>query len=122
MGNTGLKLSILDQSPAGESETGLEALQHTIDLAQKAEEWGYHRFWVAEHHDSPRYSGSSPEVLVAHLLARTSRIRVGPLMVVLQVDLPVHGFASLTIENGKGRYNAVCFKYRRIDHWTTNLR
>jgi luciferase family oxidoreductase group 1 len=80
----GLKLSILDQSPVGESESGHQALQHTIELAQKAEEWGYYRFWVAEHHDSPRYTGSSPEVLVSHLLARTNRIRVGSGGVMLQ--------------------------------------
>jgi luciferase family oxidoreductase group 1 len=79
-----LKLSILDQSPASESETGPEALQHTIELAIKAEEWGYHRFWVAEHHDSSRHMGSSPEVLVSHLLAKTKRIRIGSGGVMLQ--------------------------------------
>jgi luciferase family oxidoreductase group 1 len=84
MKNAQLKLSILDQSPANEPETGPEALQHTIELAMKAEEWGYHRFWVAEHHDSSRHMGSSPEVLVAHLLARTNRIRVGSGGVMLQ--------------------------------------
>ena len=47
-----LKLSILDQSPVHGSETPTEALRRTIELAQKAEEWGYHRFWVAEHHGS----------------------------------------------------------------------
>ena len=84
MENGRLKLSILDQSPANESETGPEALQHTIELAVKAEEWGYHRFWVAEHHDSSRNMGSSPEVLVSHLLARTTSIRVGAGGVMLQ--------------------------------------
>lgn len=84
MENGRLKLSILDQSPANESETGPEALRHTIELAMKAEEWGYHRFWVAEHHDSSRNMGSSPEVLVSHLLARTSRIRIGSGGVMLQ--------------------------------------
>jgi luciferase family oxidoreductase group 1 len=84
MGSGRLKLSILDQSPANESETGPAALQHTVELAMKAEEWGYHRFWVAEHHDSSRNMGSSPEVLVSHLLARTTRIRVGSGGVMLQ--------------------------------------
>jgi luciferase family oxidoreductase group 1 len=84
MENGRLKLSILDQSPVNESETGPEALQHTIELVMKAEEWGYHRFWVAEHHDSGRNMGSSPEVLVSHLLARTTRIRIGSGGVMLQ--------------------------------------
>ena len=53
-------------------------------MARKAEEWGYHRFWVAEHHGSNRVMGSSPEVLVSHLLAYTSRIRIGSGGVMLQ--------------------------------------
>ena len=85
-----LKLSILDQSPVHDSDSrlrgndGAGALRHTIELARKAEEWGYHRFWVAEHHGSGRVMGSSPEVLVSHLLAHTSRIRVGSGGVMLQ--------------------------------------
>lgn len=84
------KLSILDQSPVHDSDSrlrghdGVDALRRTIELAQKAEEWGYHRFWVAEHHGSNRVMGSSPEVLVSHLLAHTSRIRVGSGGVMLQ--------------------------------------
>ena len=84
MANTPLKLSILDQSPAEDTESATGAFRHTIELAQKAEEWGYHRFWVAEHHGSNRVMGSSPEVLVAHLLAKTTRIRVGSGGVMLQ--------------------------------------
>ena len=78
------KLSILDQSPVHESESPTDALRRTIELVRKAEEWGYHRFWVAEHHGSNRVMGSSPEVLVSHLLAHTSRIRVGSGGVMLQ--------------------------------------
>lgn len=83
MGTT-LKLSILDQSPAAEGEPAAQALAHTIELAQRAEEWGYHRFWVAEHHGSNRHMGSSPEVLMSHLLARTENIRIGSGGVMLQ--------------------------------------
>ncbi len=79
-----LELSILDQSPVHDTETAAEAFQHTIELAQKAETWGYHRFWVSEHHGSNRVMGSSPEVLIAHLLAKTTRIRVGSGGVMLQ--------------------------------------
>jgi luciferase family oxidoreductase group 1 len=79
-----LKLSILDLSPLYNSETAAQAFQRTIELAQKAEEWGYHRFWVSEHHGSDRVVGSSPEVLISHLLAKTERIRVGSGGVMLQ--------------------------------------
>ncbi|OXM86223.1 LLM class flavin-dependent oxidoreductase [Paenibacillus rigui] len=80
----GLKLSILDQSPIHENETAADAFRHTIELAQKAEAWGYHRFWVSEHHDSDAVVGSSPEVLISYLLAHTKRIRVGSGGVMLQ--------------------------------------
>jgi len=78
------KLSILDLSPVYDSETAAQAFQRTIELAQKAEAWGYHRFWVSEHHGSDRVVGSSPEVLISHLLAKTERIRVGSGGVMLQ--------------------------------------
>ena len=84
MGKADLKLSVLDQSPVYDTETEAEALQHTVQLAQRAEEWGYHRFWVTEHHGSNRVMGSSPEVLVSHLLAKTDRIRIGSGGVMLQ--------------------------------------
>ncbi|MFL6516708.1 MAG: LLM class flavin-dependent oxidoreductase, partial [Bacillus sp. (in: firmicutes)] len=61
-----------------------DALNHTIELAQKAEELGYHRFWVSEHHNAEKLAGSAPEVLIAHLLAKTKQIRVGSGGVMLQ--------------------------------------
>lgn len=80
----GLKLSILDQSPIGENETAEQAFRHTIELVKKAEELGYYRFWVSEHHDSDNVVGSSPEVLISHLLAHTRTIRIGSGGVMLQ--------------------------------------
>ncbi|MET3287463.1 UNVERIFIED_CONTAM: luciferase family oxidoreductase group 1 [Brevibacillus sp. OAP136] len=80
----GVKLSILDQSIIEPGETAHEALGHTIELVQRAEKLGYHRFWVSEHHDSEGVVGSSPEVLISHLLARTERIRIGSGGVMLQ--------------------------------------
>jgi len=79
-----LKLSILDQSPILEGETATDAFQHTIELAQLADKLGYHRFWVSEHHDSEGIVGSSPEVLISHLLAKTERIRIGSGGIMLQ--------------------------------------
>ena len=84
MNTNRLTLSILDQSPVHQNETAAQAFQHTIELAGKADGWVYHRYWVAEHHGSDRVMGSSPEVLISHLLAKTSRIRVGSGGVMLQ--------------------------------------
>lgn len=78
------KLSILDQSPIFPGETAFDALQETISLAKNAEEWGYTRFWVSEHHHSDQLAGSSPEVLIAYLLAQTKSIRIGSGGVLLQ--------------------------------------
>jgi len=77
MNANGLTLGILDQSPVHRNETAVQAFQHTIKLAAKADGWVYHRYWVAEHHGSDRVMESSPEVLIAHLLAKTSSIQVG---------------------------------------------
>lgn len=72
-----LKLSVLDQSPIAEGMTAEEALANTVRLAQFVEKLGYERFWVSEHHDTNSLAGSSPEVLLGHIGAKTSRIRIG---------------------------------------------
>lgn len=80
----GYKLGILDQSPVFPGKNTFDALQQTIHLARKAEEWGYSRFWVAEHHHMEDVAGSSPEVLISHLLARTNSIQIGAGGIMLQ--------------------------------------
>ncbi|WAA11775.1 LLM class flavin-dependent oxidoreductase [Fervidibacillus halotolerans] len=72
-----LSLSILDQSPISEGKTARDALNETVELAVRADMWGYKRFWVSEHHDSDSLAGSSPEVLAAYLIAKTKKIRIG---------------------------------------------
>ncbi|MGF2617523.1 LLM class flavin-dependent oxidoreductase [Rossellomorea vietnamensis] len=72
-----LKLSVLDQSPIAEGMSPETALENTVKLAQHVEKLGFTRFWVSEHHDTTTLAGSSPEVLIAHLAAKTERIRVG---------------------------------------------
>jgi luciferase family oxidoreductase group 1 len=79
-----IAISVLDQSPIYPGETAEEAFAHTIELARKAEELGFRRFWVSEHHDSESVAGSSPEVLIAHLLAKTEKIRIGSGGIMLQ--------------------------------------
>ncbi|MDR6432212.1 LLM class flavin-dependent oxidoreductase [Brucella pseudogrignonensis] len=77
-------LSFLDKSPIHDDEDARSALSRTIKLAQKAEAAGFHRFWVAEHHNSPALASSSPEVLISFLLAHTKHIRIGSGGVMLQ--------------------------------------
>ena len=72
-----MRLSVLDQSPVPEGLTGPDALRNTIDLARLADELGFHRYWVAEHHGGPMLASASPEVLIGPIAAATSAIRVG---------------------------------------------
>ncbi|WEG14353.1 LLM class flavin-dependent oxidoreductase [Pullulanibacillus sp. KACC 23026] len=72
-----LKLSILDQSPISSGQTAVEALQASRDLAKLADELGYYRYWVSEHHNHPGIAGVSPEILLSHLASHTSRLRLG---------------------------------------------
>src|SRR5215203_549132 len=72
-----MRLSVLDQSPISAGSTGPQALANTLDLARLADELGYHRYWVAEHHGGPMLAGPSPEVLIGPIAAATERIRVG---------------------------------------------
>ncbi|WP_406365596.1 MsnO8 family LLM class oxidoreductase [Streptomyces sp. NBC_01546] len=71
------RLSILDRSRTREGHPAPEALRDTVDLARTAEELGYHRFWVSEHHSVPGVAGSAPAVLAAAVAGATRRIRVG---------------------------------------------
>jgi len=72
-----IKLGVLDQVYVSEGRTAADGLQESASLAQAAETLGYSRFWVSEHHSMRALAFSSPEVLIAHLAAATSRIRVG---------------------------------------------
>ena len=70
-------LSVLDQSPIRSSGTPAQAIQETLQLAQAADRLGYHRYWLAEHHSSDGLAGSSPEILIGQVAARTTGLRVG---------------------------------------------
>jgi luciferase family oxidoreductase group 1 len=72
-----MRLSVLDQSPIAEGSTGPDALRNTLDLARLADELGYHRYWVAEHHGGMSLAGPAPEVLIGPIASATERIRVG---------------------------------------------
>ena len=70
-------LSVLDLATIASGSNAARALAESTELAGVAEELGYRRFWVAEHHGMPAVASSSPPVLIAHLAAHTSSIRVG---------------------------------------------
>jgi luciferase family oxidoreductase group 1 len=72
-----LALSVLDQSPISEGATPASALHNTLDLAELADELGYRRYWVAEHHATPALACAAPEILIEAIAARTQRLRVG---------------------------------------------
>lgn len=69
--------SLLDLVPVSEGATVTDALVNCLSLAQHAETWGYHRFWLAEHHNMPGIASAATAVLLAHIAGGTKSIRVG---------------------------------------------
>jgi luciferase family oxidoreductase group 1 len=72
-----LKISVLDQSPIHDGKAESSGLYDTLALAKICDQLGYHRYWCAEHHDTPGYASSAPEIMLAHVACATKRIRVG---------------------------------------------
>ena len=72
-----IPFSILDLSPIVEGSDAAQALRNTIDLARHAEAWGYHRYWLAEHHNIPAVASAATAVVIGAVAANTSSIRVG---------------------------------------------
>ncbi len=70
-------LSVLDLAIVGDGSTAADALAASGRQAQEAERLGFHRYWVAEHHNMPGIASSSPAVLIAHLAAATTTLRLG---------------------------------------------
>src|SRR5690349_13827019 len=95
-----MKLSVLDQSPISEGMSGAQALANTLDLARLADELGYHRYWVAEHHGGPMLAGPSPEVLIGPIAAATERIRVGSGGVMLPHYSPLKVAENFSVLSG----------------------
>ena len=71
------RLSILDLAPIARGQTPSDSFAASVALAQRAEELGYHRVWYAEHHNMPSIASSATSVLIAHIGAQTSSIRLG---------------------------------------------
>jgi len=72
-----IPFSILDLSPIVHGGDAAQALRNTIDLAQHAERWGYHRYWLAEHHNIPSVASAATAVVIAAVAGNTSTMRVG---------------------------------------------
>jgi luciferase family oxidoreductase group 1 len=70
-------LSVLDLSPIVEGSDAAQSLRNTLDLARHAERWGYRRYWLAEHHNSAGIASAATAVVIGHVAAGTSTIRVG---------------------------------------------
>jgi luciferase family oxidoreductase group 1 len=72
-----IPFSVLDLAPITQGADAAAALRNSLDLARHAERWGYHRYWVAEHHNMPGIASAATAVVIAHIAAGTSTIRVG---------------------------------------------
>src|SRR5579862_9511680 len=72
-----MRLSVLDQSPVRTDGSAADAVAETIALAKTCERLGFHRYWLAEHHNTTSFAGSCPEILIARVAAETKTIRVG---------------------------------------------
>ena len=84
-----MRLSVLDLVPVRGDQTTSDALAATRTLAQVAEESGYHRYWLAEHHNMPAVAATNPPLLIAMVAAATERIRVGSGGVMLPNHAPL---------------------------------
>lgn len=95
-----LALSVLDQCPRPDGATAAEAVRASIELARQAEELGYRRYWVAEHHNSPALACTTPAVLLAAVAGVTRRIRLGSGGVLLPYYSPLAVAEAFTLLQG----------------------
>jgi luciferase family oxidoreductase group 1 len=72
-----IPFSVLDLAPVGQGSDSAQALRNSLDLARHAERLGFHRYWLAEHHNMPGIASAATSVVIGHVAAGTSRIRVG---------------------------------------------
>ncbi|MFD3311135.1 LLM class flavin-dependent oxidoreductase [Streptomyces sp. NPDC058694] len=88
-GTAQVPLSVLDLVTVGAGRTATDALRTSVKLSRLAEDRGFHRYWVAEHHSMPGVASTSPAVILAHLAAHTTRIRLGSGGVMLPNHAPL---------------------------------
>src|SRR5713101_9239996 len=84
-----IPFSVLDLAPIAEGATPADAFRNSLELAQRAEEWGYGRFWLAEHHNMPGIASAATAVIIGHVAGGTKTIRVGAGGVMLPNHAPL---------------------------------
>ena len=84
-----MRLSVLDLVPVRTDQSTSDALAATTHLAQTADRLGYTRYWIAEHHNMPAVAATSPPVVIAHLAAQTTQLRLGSGGVMLPNHAPL---------------------------------
>ncbi len=92
-----MRVSVLDLSPITSGSGAAEALARTIDLARHADARGFHRYWVAEHHNAGGLASSSPEIMIGQIARETTRIRVGAGGVMLPNHAPLRVAESFRV-------------------------
>jgi luciferase family oxidoreductase group 1 len=90
MGEMSVSLSVLDLFPVGPAISPSEVIRRSVEVARVAEELGFVRYWVAEHHNMPGIATSAPEVLIAHVASATRSIRVGAGGMMVPNHVPLH--------------------------------
>jgi luciferase family oxidoreductase group 1 len=95
-----LRIGVVDQSPVRNGGTAEEALRETLELARVCERLGYSRYWLAEHHSTNSFAGSTPAVLIPAVAAATREIRVGSGGVLLPHWSPLHVAESFRLLQG----------------------
>ena len=89
MTDKSVPFSVLDLAPIPQGSSAKEAFSHSLDLAQLAEKRGYHRYWLAEHHNMVGIASAATSVLINHVAGHTSTIRVGAGGVMLPSHAPL---------------------------------
>ncbi|MDQ0192389.1 LLM class flavin-dependent oxidoreductase [Paenibacillus wynnii] len=84
-----IPISVLDLAPIVEGGTAADSLHNALDLARHAEQWGYHRYWLAEHHNMPGIASSATSLVIGHVASGTRTIRVGSGGIMLSNHAPL---------------------------------
>ncbi|MEK5025411.1 MULTISPECIES: LLM class flavin-dependent oxidoreductase [unclassified Paenibacillus] len=84
-----IPISVLDLAPIKEGSTAADSFHNTLDLARHAEEWGYKRYWLAEHHNMTGIASSATSLVISHVAAGTRSIRVGSGGIMLSNHAPL---------------------------------
>src|SRR5580698_2888754 len=84
-----IPFSVLDLSPIPQGATASDAFRNSLDLARHAEQWGYHRYWLAEHHNMPGIASAATSIVIAHVAGGTKTIRVGSGGIMLPTHSPL---------------------------------